>query len=318
LEVKKIDNKNDEEILEFMNEFCDSIIGTKNIEFAKLLYGYFYNISASFESENIILTQIYLSIAMEDIDPDLSTRDFKNICTLLKTIKDKKILFPKIFSLIKKIRNPDNFKIIFRKLIKYNNKLLEKENNPDLQYNLDMANCFYRQFNFSSADNYFNRAKGIARSSKDSNSIALELSKILISNREIQKEEFFKDLFLEYLEELQNSTYSGLKIDSFTGVVTELLATENYKYMYYIEKFLYDHQEEIELTKHYKYILASYISEKKENLKLFSLFLRSFLLGSFDKALVTTQLRALIKILGNLGFISEALEIDSLLYTYLN
>ena len=318
LEVKNIDNKNDEEVLEFMNEVCDSIIGTKNIEFAKLLYGYFYNISASFESENRILTQIYLSIAMEDIDPDLSTRDFKNICFLLKTIKDKKRLFPKIFSLIKKIRNPDNFKIIFRKLKKYNNKLLEKENNPDLQYNLDMANCYYRQFNFSSADFYFNRAKGIARSSKDSNSIALELSKILISNREIQKEEFFKDLFLEYLEELQNSTYSGLKIDSFTGVVTELLATENYKYLYYIEKFLYDHQEEIELTKHYKYILASYISEKKANLKLFSLFLRSFLLGSFDKALVTTQLRALIKILGNLGFISEALEIDSLSYTYLS
>ncbi len=300
-----------------MNEVCDSIIDTKNKEFARLLYGYFNNISASFESENRILTQIYLSIVMEDIDPDLSNRDFKNICTLFKTIKDKKTLFPKIFSLIKKIRNPDNFKIIFRKLKKYNNNFLDKENNPDLQYNLDMANCFYRQFNFSSADYYFNRAKGISRSSKESNFIALELSKILISNREIQKEEFFKDLFLEYLEELQNSTYSGLKIESFTSILPELLATENYKYLYYIEKFLYDHQEEIELIKYYKYILATYISEKKENLKFFSLFLRSFLLGSYDKALGTTQLRALIKILGNLAFISEALEIDSLLYTYL-
>jgi hypothetical protein len=162
------------------------------------------------------------------------------------------------------------------------------------------------------------------KSENQTKSNLTDISKLLynlmqkdISVDEIFKREQVKNQYI-LIEELQNSTYSGLKIESFTSLLPELLATENYKYLYYIEKFLYDHQEEIGLIKHYKYILATYISEKKENLKFFSLFLRSFLLGPFDKALVTTQHRALIKILGNLGFISEALEIDSLLYTYLN
>ena len=246
---------------------------------------------------------------MEEREYEFYKNVFKVVNKHLPNVTNKKEIYPKIFNLIQFIKDPDHFKIIFRKLRKYYNNQYDKLEPFDLQHNLNMANSFYRQFNFNSADFYFNRAKGIARSSKESNFIPLEISKILVSNREIQKEEFFKDLFLEYLDELQNSTYSGLKIESFTSVLPEILATENIKYLYYIEKFLNAHQEEIELTKNYKSILTSHISQKKETQKLFSFFLRSFLLGPFDEALVTEQLKALTKLLANFGYCKEAIEI---------
>ncbi len=299
----------EQDITEFIIDLCDLFIQSKNKWIGEISSTLFYIKSSSVNINNRVILNLYICIFMEEREYEFYKNVFKVVNKHLPNVTNKKEIYPKIFNLIQFIKDPDHFKIIFRKLRKYYNNQYDKLEPFDLQHNLNMANSFYRQFNFNSADFYFNRAKGIARSSKESNFIALEISKILVSNREIQKEEFFKDLFLEYLDELQNSTYSGLKIESFTSVLPEILATENIKYLYYIEKFLNAHQEEIELTKNYKSILTSHISQKKETKKLFSFFLRSFLLGPFDEALVTEQLKALTKLLANFGYCKEAIEI---------